>query len=151
MHSMTPPGRSTRAHSRSTAAGEPTYSRTLAATTASKLADANGSVRQPGCSRHPLDRAGGIGRRRLVQHVRRDVAAGHLQPGGGQMPGQFPAAAAEVQHASPAGTWHPAASASCASRPVSRPCGAYLAGPAARLDVEQPAAPPQCGPAPGQS
>ena len=55
VHSRTPPGRSTRAHSRSTAAGSGTYSSTLAATTASRLPAANGSVRQRGLEPDPAD------------------------------------------------------------------------------------------------
>lgn len=51
VHSTMPPDRSKRAHSRRTASGLSTYSRRLEATTASKLPDAKGRVRQPGSSR----------------------------------------------------------------------------------------------------
>lgn len=54
-----PPGRSTLAHSHSTEKGSATYSSTLASTTTSNDADANGSLRQSGSSRtHPALRTG---------------------------------------------------------------------------------------------
>ena len=122
-----PPGRSTRAHSSSTAVGEPTYSSTLAATTASKRGRRE---RQ----RPPVAAAAARTRRRpRDRRPRPDPAywprcrnrspAARRRPDAGPVPG----AAAESSTRPPAGTWYPATSASCVSRPDSRPCGAYLA------------------------
>ena len=150
MHSRTPPGRSTRAHSRSTAVRR-----------ADVLQDACREDRvEAGCrerQRPPvgveLDPPGGgrgIGGRGLAQHVGRDVATGHPQPRASQMPGQFAGAAAEIKHPPSRGHVVPNRIGQL-RQPTDEPAiRRVLGGPTARLGVkEQPYLLPR-GPAPAQ-
>ena len=134
VHSRTPPGRSTRAHSASTAAGSGTYSSTLAATTASRLPAANGSARQPGSSLHPADGVPGVGRGGLAQHRRRDVAAGH--PVAGSPPGAGRARRCRSPGRAVRRRRRPGRRRRRRAGPAARPAGrpaAYLAGQPAAL------------------
>ena len=153
VHSRTPPGRSTRAHSASTAAGSGTYSSTLAATTASRLPAANGSARQPAVEPHPADGLLPVGRGGLTQHLRRDVAAGHpvaaRRPGAGPAPRCRSRGRAARRRALPA---PPTAAGELVKPPGQAAAGRVLARPAAALpsnSAPHPVGP--VGPAPGQT
>jgi hypothetical protein len=104
VQTRTPPGRSTLAHSASTAPGSGTYSSTLALVLEHARADhrvqAAFRERQRPPARlepHPADGAPHVGKRGLAEHRRRDVSAGHPVSARRQVPGEFPAAAAQVE------------------------------------------------------
>ena len=88
--------------------------------------------------RHPLGRAGGIGRGRLAQHVRprchsRSPAA-RRRPDAGPVPRYRSRDPARVPRR---GRGIRPRQESCASRPVSRPSRRVFGGPAGRLGVEK--------------
>src|ERR1700722_294656 len=133
VQTRTPPGRSTLAHSASTAPGSGTYSSTLALTTASRLPSANGSTCQQGSSRTQR-----TARRTSAIAAWRSIAGAMSQP-----VTRYPLAARclassplpqpRSSSSPPGSASSPTALASWSRRPASGPPAAYLAGQQAAL------------------
>src|ERR1700722_17400961 len=133
VQTRTPPGRSTRAHSASTAPGSGTYSRTLALTTASRLPSANGSARQQGSSctqRTARPSSASAAWRSITDAMSAPVTR---YPLAARCLASSPLPQPRSSSSPPGGASSPTARSSWSRRPASRPPAAYLAGQQAAL------------------